>query len=54
MNTIAMSDKLDILLGSVYDLADISTDVSKDLETLIFQVLQQVEELVDENDKLLG
>ena len=54
MNTIAQSDKLNTLLGSVYDLQDASTEVSHDLEILISQVLQHVEDLVDENDRLLG
>ncbi len=54
MNTIAQTDKLDILLGTVYDLNDSSEGVSNDLEILISQLVQQVEDMVDENDRLLG
>ena len=54
MNSIEQSDTLNTLLSLVYDLSDASEGVSKDLDKIISQVVQQVEALVDENDKLLG
>lgn len=54
MNSIEQSDTLNTLLSLVYDLSDASDGVSKDLDKIISQVVQQVEALVDENDKLLG
>ena len=54
MNSIEQSDTLNRLLSLVYDLSDASEGVSKDVEKLISEVVQQTEALVDENDKLLG
>ena len=42
-----ISDKLNTLLDTVYDLNDASDGVSDDLEKLIFSTVQQVEEMVD-------
>ena len=54
MNSIEQSDTLNTLLSLVYDLSDASEGVSKDVEKLISEVVQQTEALVDGNDKLLG
>lgn len=54
MNSIEQADTLNTLLSLVYDLSDASDGVSNDLDSLIGRVVEQVEALVDENDKLLG
>ena len=46
-----MNQELNQLLDQVYDLQDISSEVGKDLEQLIFQIVEQVEYLVELEDK---
>jgi hypothetical protein len=46
-------DKLNMLLDTVYELNDASDGVSDDLEKLISSTVQQVEDMIDENDKLM-
>ena len=47
-----MNHELNHLLDLVYELEDISMGISKDCETLIFRIVDQVELLVENNDKL--
>jgi hypothetical protein len=54
MNIEKQSEHLDTLLGTAYDLSDMSEGVSKDLEILIVSLVQQIESMVDAQDKLLG
>jgi uncharacterized phage infection (PIP) family protein YhgE len=54
MNNAIVQDKLNELLSTVYDLQDASDGASKDLEILISRTVQQVEEMIDENDKIMG
>ena len=53
MNIEKQSEHLNILLGTVYDLSDMSDGVSKDLEILIDSLVQQIEKMVDNQDKLM-
>ena len=46
-----MNQELNQLLDQVYDLQDISSEVGKDLEQLIFQIVEQVEYLVELEDQ---
>ena len=46
-----MNQELNHLLDLVYDLQDISSQVGKDLEKLIFQIVEQVEYMVELEDK---
>ena len=46
-----MNQELNVLLDKVYDLQDISSEVGKDLEQLIFQIVEQVEYLVEMEDQ---
>ena len=46
-------DKLNMLLDTVYELNDASDGVSDDLEKLISSTVKQVEDMIDENDKLM-
>lgn len=46
-------DKLNTLLDTVYEMNDASMGVSDDLEKLISSTVQQVEDMIDENDKLM-
>ena len=48
-----LGDKLNMLLDTVYELNDASDGVSDDLEKLISSTVQQVEDMIDENDKLM-
>ena len=48
-----LDDKLNTLLDTVYSLNDASDGVSEDLEKLISSTVQQVEDMIDENDKLM-
>lgn len=48
-----LGDKLNTLLDTVYNLNDASEGVSEDLEKLISSTVQQVEDMIDENDKLM-
>tara|TARA_B110000285_G_scaffold189197_1_gene215771 strand:+ start:352 stop:525 length:174 start_codon:yes stop_codon:yes gene_type:complete len=54
MNIEKQSEIIDTLLGTVYDLNDISEGVSKDLEILISSLMKQIEDIVDSQDKLIG
>lgn len=45
--------KLNTLLDMVYELNDNSEGVSNDLENIIDKLVQHVEDMIDENDKLL-
>ncbi len=47
-----MNHELNYLLDLVYDLQDMSSEVSKDLEALIFKIVCQVESLVETEDRL--
>ncbi len=47
-----MNHHLNHLLDLVYDLQDMSTEVSKDLEALIFRIVSQVEFMVETEDRL--
>ena len=53
MNIEKQSEHLNTLLGTVYDLSDMSEGVSKDLEILIDSLVQQIESIVDNQDKLM-
>ena len=46
-----MNQELNHLLDLVYDLQDISSEVGKDLEKLIFQIVEKVEYLVELEDQ---
>ena len=48
-----LGDKLNTLLDTVYDLNDASDGVSEDLEKLIASTVKQVEDMIDDNDKLM-
>ncbi len=48
-----LDDKLNMLLDTVYDLNDASEGVSDDLEKLISSAVKQVEDMIDDNDKLM-
>ena len=48
-----LGDKLDMLLDTVYNLNDASDGVSEDLEKLIASTVKQVEDMIDQNDKLM-
>jgi uncharacterized phage infection (PIP) family protein YhgE len=48
-----LGDKLNTLLDTVYSLNDASDGVSDDLEKLISSTVKQVEDMIDENDKLM-
>tara|TARA_R110000787_G_scaffold284926_1_gene399324 strand:+ start:351 stop:524 length:174 start_codon:yes stop_codon:yes gene_type:complete len=54
MNIEKQSEIIDTLLGTVYDLNDMSEGVSKDLEILISSLMKQIEDIVDSQDKLIG
>jgi hypothetical protein len=42
-----------MLLDTVYSLNDASDGVSEDLEKLIASTVKQVEDMIDQNDKLM-
>ena len=46
-----MNQELNQLLDQVYDLQDISSEVGKDLEKLIFEIVEKVEYMVELEDK---
>ena len=46
-----MNQELNHLLNLVYDLQDISSEVGKDLEKLIFEIVEKVEYMVELEDK---
>ena len=46
-----MNQELNQLLDQVYDLQDISSEVGKDLEKLIFEIVEKVEYLVELEDQ---
>ena len=46
-----MNQELNHLLDLVYDLQDISSEVGKDLEKLIFEIVDKVEYLVELEDQ---
>ena len=46
-----MNQELNHLLNLVYDLQDISSEVGKDLEKLIFQIVEKVEYMVELEDQ---
>lgn len=48
-----LSVKLNMLLDTVYNLNDASDGVSKDLDKLISSTVKQVEDMIDQNDKLM-
>ena len=48
-----LGDKLNMLLDTVYNLNDASDGVSEDLEKLIASTVKQVEDMIDQNDKLM-
>jgi len=48
-----LGDKLNMLLDTVYSLNDASDGVSEDLEKLIASTVKQVEDMIDQNDKLM-
>ena len=54
MNMFETQTTLNEALSLVYDVNDASEGVSNDLETLISQLTQKIEQMVDENDKVLG
>jgi len=55
MNIVKQNDKLNTLLSTVYDLADKMCNIEdNDLNNLIGDVVEQTEELVDNNDYMLG
>jgi hypothetical protein len=54
MNMFEQQTTLNEALSLVYDLNDASEGVSNDLETLISQLTQKIEDMIDSNDKLLG
>ena len=45
-----MNQELNQLLDQVYDLQDISSEVGKDLEKLIFEIVEKVEYMVELED----
>lgn len=53
MNMFEQQTTLNEALSLVYDLNDASDGVSNDLETLISQLTQKIEDMIDSNDKLL-
>ena len=46
-----MNQELNQLLDQVYDLQDISSEVGKDLEKLIFEIVEKVEYLIELEDQ---
>ena len=46
-----MNQELNQLLDMVYELQNISSEVGKDLEKLIFQIVEQVEYMVELEDQ---
>ena len=46
-----MNQELNHLLNLVYDLQDISSEVGKDLEKLIFEIVDKVEYMVELEDQ---
>ena len=46
-----MNQELNHLLDLVYDLQDISSEVGKDLEKLIFEIVDKVEYMVELEDQ---
>ena len=46
-----MNQELNHLLNLVYDLQDISSEVGKDLEKLIFEIVDKVENMVELEDQ---
>ena len=46
-----MNQELNQLLDQVYDLQDISSEVGKDLEKLIFEIVDKVEYMVELEDQ---
>ena len=46
-----MNQELNQLLDMVYELQNISSEVGKDLEKLIFEIVEKVEYLVELEDK---
>ena len=46
-----MNQELNHLLDLVYDLQDISSEVGKDLEKLIFEIVDKVETMVELEDQ---
>ena len=46
-----MNQELNHLLDLVYDLQDISSEVGKDLEKLIFEIVEKVEYMVELEDQ---
>ena len=46
-----MNQELNGLLDMVYELQNLSSEVGKDLEKLIFQIVEQVEYLVELEDQ---
>ena len=46
-----MNQELNTLLDMVYELQNISSEVGKDLEKLIFEIVEKVEYLVELEDK---
>tara|TARA_B110000285_G_C14902597_1_gene504020 strand:+ start:436 stop:612 length:177 start_codon:yes stop_codon:yes gene_type:complete len=55
MNAIELHQELlDIALDAVYDVQDASSGVNPDLEKLIFTMVNAIESMVDQNDKLMA
>ena len=54
MNMFETQTTLNEALSLVYDVNDASEGVSNDLESLIGQLTEKIEQMVDENDKVLG
>ena len=48
-----LGDKLNMHLDTMYKLNDASDGVSKDLEKLISSGVKEVEDMIEENDKLM-
>ena len=46
-----MNQELNQLLDMVYELQNISSEVGKDLEKLIFQIVEKVEYLIELEDQ---
>ena len=46
-----MNQELNQLLDQVYDLQDITSEVGKDLEKLIFEIVEKVEYLIELEDQ---
>ena len=46
-----MNQELNHLLDLVYDLQDISSEVGKELEKLIFEIVEKVEYMVELEDQ---